>query len=221
MKLHLEKSLTRGTVALWIALAGNSAVLGQGTITFNGPPYWAGTDYYEQGVGFHVVLPGSGAGYDDMGIAPNGVGGTYSQDGTPYMVFHQQLNPFDFVSFSPSNGSIFGLTSVQLADPNSPSLSPVAISFVGHLVGGLTVTNIFTTPGNGADHLLNYQFTSQLAWRLQAVDILAPRWAMDNLVFSIPEPSALAVVGLGGLAVAVRQLSRRRRSEGLVRANEL
>lgn len=194
-------SIPRGTVlCVMFAIAAH----GQGTLQFNGPQYWSGTNYYEAGMRLHVVLPRGGPTYDDMGIAPNGVGGTFSQDGTPYMIFHQQLNPYDYVAFSPTNGSLFGLTSVQLADPDSPSSSLLPISFVGFRADGSTVTNTFMTPGGGASSLLTYQFTSDFDAGLTGVEILSTRWAMDNLVF-VPEPSAVSFVLLAsGILTYVR-----------------
>ena len=104
-----------------------------------------------------------------------------------------------------TNGSAFGLTSVSLADPNSPSLSPVSITFEGFKLDGSVVTNTFTTPGNGADHLLNYQFNSDFSSGLTSVEIHSTRWAMDNLVFNVPEPSVAALLGLGLLGCILRK----------------
>lgn len=127
------------------------------------------------------------------------------------MLWFRQYNPYKYVSLSLTNGSLFGLTSVDLADPNSPWLSPVSILFIGHLLGGATVTNTFTTPGNGATTFLNYLFPSEFASpRFTHVDILAPRWAMDNLVYVIPEPAAVALLILGsGVLVYARRRNRK------------
>jgi hypothetical protein len=198
MKTHMAMWILRSITVTCFLLIACIAALGQGTLTFNGNPWWSGTDYTEQGVGFHVVLPGGGSSYDNMGIAPNGVGGTYSQDGTAFMVFHQQLNPSDYVSFSLTDSSLFDLTSIQLADPDSPSASAVSISFIGYLPGGSTVTESFMTPGNGATTFANYSFNSDFTG-LTKVDVLGQKWAMDNLTFTVPEPSPaiLTVFGLG------------------------
>jgi len=180
----------------------------QGTITFDANPNWSGTHYNERAMAFQVILPQGGT-YDDMAIG-YGAGNT-PQNGTPFMVWFRQLNPYDYVSLSLSNGAMFGLNSVHLADPNAPSLSPVSISFVGYLSGGSSVTNTFTTPGNGATTFAMYTFDSAFASGLTSVDILAPRWAMDNLVFSIPEPS----VGSIGL-LALMAFAARARRAGLI-----
>lgn len=125
---------------------------------------------------------------------------------TPYLIFLRQNSPGDYVSLSLTSGSSFGLTSAQLADPNSPSSALVSISFIGHMFGGSTVTNTFTTPGNGATTLASYTFGSGFASGLTSVDILAPRWAMDNLVYVVPEPTSLSLDVVGALALL---LSRR------------
>jgi len=108
MKMCYFSNSVRGVAALCLIMAGRFASPGQSTVTFNSNPWWTGTDYHEQGMGFHVILPGTWPSHDDMGIAPNGVNGTSSLDGTPYMSFHQQLNPSDYVSFTLLNGSAFG-----------------------------------------------------------------------------------------------------------------
>jgi hypothetical protein len=177
----------------------------QGTMNFNAHAYWSGTNYYELGMQFRIVVPTLGIGspnHDGMAILPPITSpSNVPYNITPYMIFYQQFSPDDYVVFSLTNGYTFGLTSVNLADPNSPSLSPVPISFIGFLASGSTVTNTFTTPGNGATNLLNYSFDSTFISGLSSVAIQAPRWAMDNLVFGnveVPEPGAgcLLVAGL-------------------------
>jgi hypothetical protein len=184
---------------------------GQGTITFNASSGLSSTYYNESGMWFHVIIP-SGSAYDNMAIVgPTPPGGNAPQNVTPYMGWFRQFNPTDYVSLSLTNGSALGLTSVQLADPISPSLSPVSISFLGFKQDGSTVTNTFTTPGNGASTFLSYQFNSAFASGLTSVSILANRWAMDNLAFTVPEPSVVSLALLsGGLFIYVRLRNRYR-----------
>ena len=125
------------------------------------------------------------------------------------MLWFRVNNPSEYVELSLANGSTFGVTSVQLADPNSPSLSPVSISFIGYLASGSARTNTFTTPGNGPSTFATYTFDSNFASGLTSVDILASRWAMDNLAFTVPEPNSFALVVLGLLGLARRRRGRR------------
>ena len=198
-------------LAAVIVLAGVVVGHGQGMVVFSGHVDPHGTNYYELGMWFHVaVQPGD---YDSMGIIQPNTVNNLATNSTPYLDFFQQLNPNDYVAFSLTNGSTFGLTSVQLADPNSPSPSPVPISFVGFLESGSTVTNIFITPGNNANSLLNYTFTSAFASGLTSVDILSTRWAMDNLVFgnvAAPEPGIESLIAVGLLAFAARKIRNHR-----------
>lgn len=189
-----------GAVAASAMLVAAQETLAQGTLTFNGGVGMSDTFYEEGGLWFQVIVP-SGTTHDDMGIVRPGYA-NLPQNSSPFMFFYRQYNPADYVAINLTNGSVFGLTSVQLADPTSPSLSPVSISFLGFKTDGSTLTNTFTTPGNGATTFLTYQFGSGFASDLSRVDILAPRWAMDNLAFTVPEPDVgtlllLALLTLG------------------------
>ncbi len=197
---------------LCAVLSFGVVALGQGTITFNESAGRGGTYYEELGMGFHLIIPPGTSGRDDMAIGgPFPPGGLVPQNNTPYMVWIRQFNPQNYVSLSLTNGSLFGLTAVWLADPTAPSPAPVSISFIGYLSGGGTLTNTFTTPGNGATTFANYTFNPDFSSPVFThVDILAPRWGMDNLVFVIPEPSALSLILLGGgVFVHVRHRPRK------------
>ena len=194
-----RSSLANVFFILVVALVSETKALAQGTITFNSGLYFSGTNYTESGMQFQTFIPQGASLYDGMAI--NYGGGNEPYDGSPMMVWFRQFNPSDYIMLSLTNGYTFGLTSVQLADPNSPSSSLVPISFIGFLVNGSTVTNTFTTPGGGATTFLNYTFTPAFSSGLTSVDILAPRWAMDNLVFGnvapVPEPGTVALLGAG------------------------
>ncbi len=100
----------------------------------------------------------------------------------------------------------FGLVSVQLADPMSPSYTNLPISFVGFKAGGLVVTNTFITPGGGANRLIRYDFPEVFRDGLLWVEIHADRWAMDNLVW-VPEPG-VNVMWILGIFVGLQVLTR-------------
>ena len=186
--------LIQGVVVFLSLMASDTTALCQGTINFNSYAGLNSTYYHELGMGFQVVIPG-GTAYDEMGIL-FGADNT-PRNGTAFMLFYRQENPLDYVAFNLTNGSTFGLASIDLADPTAPSPSPVSISFLGFKPDGSTVTNTFTTPGSGASTFLNYQFTPAFSSGLVSVKIDATRWAMDNLVFTVPEPSAVALVAIG------------------------
>ena len=202
--LESSCSQTWAAVSALLLVTAAASSLGQGTVTFGARPFFSGTDYSELGLRFRTVIPPGSSGYDNMVIVgPIPPGGSAPENSTPYMGWFRQFNPENYVQFSLTNSYTFGLMSVALADPNSPSSSLLPISFVGWKAGGLSVTNTFTTPGNGATAFENYIFTPDFASGLTSVDILAPRWAMDNLVYVIPEPSAAALSFIGLLAWAV------------------
>jgi hypothetical protein len=187
---------TKFLVLLLLFMGGTSGGSAQGTLTFDGQPLWSGTSYSESGMTFQLIVP-QGSTHDDMVIIPANFANNVPQSSTPFMAWFNQNNPSDYISLSLTDSSLFGLSSVQLADPNSPSASPVAISFIGYLAGGSTVTETFTTPGNGSTTFANFTFSSDFSSRLTHVDILAPKWAMDNLVFTVPEPSSVTLALLG------------------------
>src|ERR1039458_6226874 len=112
-----------------IALVGVFAAKGQGIIGFDNVHLpFGGTNYYELGMWFRVIIPTRGTGspgYDGMVVEPASGYSNLPTNSTPYMVFFQQNSPDDYVAFSLTNGYSFGLTSVQLADPNSPSAALV------------------------------------------------------------------------------------------------
>ena len=192
-----------GLAAACSALMLGLTASGQGTITFNRAAGLSSTYYVEVGMWFQVVTPPRTSGVDVMGVTL-GADNT-PRNGTAFMDWFRQHNPYDYVELHLTNGSTFGLTSVQLADPVNPSLSPVSISFIGYPAVGSTVTNTFTTPGPGPSTFATYTFNAEFSSGLSRVDILAPRWAMDNLAFTVPEPSATVLVAMGLLGLAVRR----------------
>lgn len=199
----------------FVSGSDESFAQGQRTVVFDGHVGAYGTNYYELGMRFRVDIPTFGSGsvggvsgyptYDGMAIASIPTAGNIPSNTTPYMAFFQQFSPDDYVSFSLTNGAAFGLKSVSLADANSPSQAPVSITFAGHKSDGSAVSYSFITPGNNANSFLNYTFPSDFSAGLVGVDILASRWAMDNLVFTVPEPGSSSVALLGLLCLLSRR----------------
>lgn len=220
MNHHIQRSLEKEVaracslffLASLLALAFNSPALAQGTLTFSGRMGLYGTNYYEQGFWFRVVIPTPGTGspwHDSMGIAPAITSpANIPYNDTPYMGFSRIASPDNYVAFSLTNALSFGLVSVQLADPISPSYTNLPISFVGYRASGLVVTNTFVTPGGGANRLVTYNFSPEFAAGLLWVEIHADRWAMDNLVW-VPEPSTWALLIAGGAGLVLRRVRRR------------
>jgi hypothetical protein len=98
------------------------------------------------------------------------------------------------------DGSLFDLLSVDLADPLAPSLSPISIVFNGFRADGSAVSQTFVVGGGGSSSFTTFQFNSSFS-DLVRVEIPSPAWAMDNLVYYIPEPcsTSLLLIGLACL----------------------
>ena len=138
-----------------------------------------------------------------MALVGVGLGG-HPNNGTPHMEFVNTLGVPQYVTVSLTNGSVFGAISVDLADPVSPSLMPVDITFKGFKLDGSTVSQTFTVGGGGSTTFHTYQFNADFALGLSRVEIPSPYWAMDNLVW-IPEPSAMSLFLVGVGALTFRQ----------------
>ncbi|GIX50734.1 MAG: hypothetical protein KatS3mg132_928 [Limisphaera sp.] len=202
-------------IAVYVLISGRMCAWCQGTLTFSGrvyPGVMHGTNYYEQGFWFRVVIPTPGTSsswHDGMVVVPAiTTPANIPYNSTPYMLFFRQYSPDDYVQFGPTNGMSFGLVSVQLADPLSPSYTNLPISFVGYRASGVVVTNTFVTPGGGANRLVTYNFSPEFASGLLWVDIHAARWAMDNLVW-VPEPGTWTLLVAGGAGLLLRRVRRR------------
>jgi hypothetical protein len=202
----------RGCLLLAAAqLLLGAGVLAQGTVEFNSVPSpFTGHDYYEGGMWFRVAPRGAG---DYMSWVD---GGHYAQapyNGTPYMAFSSSY--LNYVVFSLTNGYTFGLTSADLADPQSYShTQQITISFTGVRADNSVVTATFTTPIGGTTNFTTFQFGSDFTSGLTRVEIPSSVWAMDNVVFGnvVPEPSSSGLVLLALLVVGAREAYRRRRA---------
>jgi hypothetical protein len=180
--------------------------LAQGTVTSDWPGIINGIAYHatwpEAGLMLRVIPqpPLTRDGIQHVGVGLAG----HPYDGTPYLGFERREGNPDFVMLARANGLGFGLTSVDLADPVAPSLTPVSITFNGYKDGGLLVSQTFTVGGGGSSTFQTVAFGPDFASGLLRVEIPSPRWAMDNLVW-IPEPAAGSLLALGLLALATRR----------------
>ena len=181
------------------------ATLGQGTMqfTFDGPPVVAPgtgvivTNYYEAGMSFTPV-PGS-FGFSRWGPPtdprdPN--------DGTAFI--RGALG--DSLTFSFTNGSSFDPVSVDLAGYSSV-VPDATIQFVGYRADGSVVTTSVQRHGITFETYFFGPGFSNLT-RVEIPTSSAP-WSLDTLVVSVPEPSSVTLVILGGALFATRHSRRK------------
>jgi hypothetical protein len=212
-------SLARFGVLLLI-LKSLAAANGQGTFTFNYPWVNDGVGGFSLAFydGFSFRIDPYSLPYNEVKIIGATGPAGYPHNGTPYILFTTNLVNIpkslvfawtDAASMGKpfTNGTPFGLASVDLSDPVAPSLAPVVITFNGFKAGGVVVSQTFTVGGGGSSSFQRVYFGSDFAGGLLRVEIPSPAWAMDNLVW-IPEPSGTALL-LSGLLFC--GLWRRRR----------
>lgn len=194
-------------------LAGTSRCHGQGTlqINFDGPPEAPqGSSitlqkYFQSGMSFTPVVAQSsfsrvGAGYP-----------ADPQNGTAYLraAFTQSL------MFGFTNGSVFNLVSVDLAEYSTGQAYPVTVRFVGYRLDGSMIVTYFTTDGimDGGGPLSDFQtfhFGSEFS-SLTRVEIPTYGWSLDNLYVSVPEPGTGALMILGTALLGLRFYKRKKR----------
>jgi hypothetical protein len=186
---------------------------GQSTlqITFDGPPVQPPgtaaivTNYTEAGMLF-TTIPLSG-GFVRVGANPTSF---RPDDGSAYL---QGLIPVP-IQLSFNDGSIFEMTSVDLAEYSTVVSDAVTVEFIGYHPDGSTVTESFTTDGiiDGTGPLADFQTFNFTGFTdLTRVEIPTYGWSLDNLVITVPEPTSSALLLAGGLALGVRKLCRLRR----------
>ena len=158
----------------------------QGTIGFDGPPVqppgsaYTVQFYYEAGMQF---LPLSGS--DGFGRVWSNPPAFLPNNGTPYL----DASAGEGLIFDFSSGAQFNLQSVDLAG-YSTVVPDFSVEFVGHLSSGGTVSTAFSGTG------IHFQtFTFGPEWTgLTSVEIPNDAWSLDNVVVSVPEPSAASLV---------------------------
>lgn len=179
------------TILLLAAMYFAGSAFGQGTtlFTFDGPPVVApgtstgATNYYEAGMSF-TPIPGSRTFGRRAGSSTSSL---WPDNGTAFV----QAALGQSLAFSFTNGSTFDLISIDLAGYSSV-VPDVTAQFVGYRADGSTVT--VSVPRNGIT-FETYFFDSGFSdlTRVEVPDF----GSLDNLVVSVPEPSALGLCLLG------------------------
>ena len=222
MKTH---SFAATLIVLLQVLPLETVLQAQGTVSFNYPWADGGLSYpslYYDSSSISFGIGNRTPPFEGMihvgAFDPTG----YPHNGTPYLSFVNTLGTPQFVVFawtnaaslghSFSNGAPFGLTSVDLADPVAPSLSPVSITFNGFREDNSMITQSFTVGGGSSSAFQTFLFGQDFASGLVRVEIPSGAWAMDNLVF-IPEPGSCALLGLGLLVFCACGRLRCRRAQ--------
>ena len=175
-----------------------TAAQAQGTVTFDQwPPYSFSQYYTESGVLLQVLSTNGNAPQSVMGRYPGGPG---TPDPTPFMDWVEDHGTNSgFVSISLLSGQPFGLTSVDIGQIASAR----TLQFVGYPASGGTVSATYYFLPSGME---TFSFGPEFSQGLTHVDLFAPSYAMDNLVVTVPEPHAVALLlfGLFGLASRCR-----------------
>lgn len=178
---------------------------GQGTIqiTFDGdpavPPASVRPDYFEHHGAVTILFTnvpsgafvrfGSASGFPDNGTAylRPGAGGAGS------------------IAAYLTDGSLFGLASVNLAGADSFTRTNFTTSFVGYRSDNSVVSTSFS--GSGID-FQTFRFGPEFRDLTRVELPWSGFWSLDNLVIYIPEPSAGALLLAGGVAIGVLRFRR-------------
>jgi hypothetical protein len=127
--------------------------------------------------------------------------------GTPSMSI---LLASDQATLARTLGDTFGVVSIDL--DSLPNGKAATVTFIGDLFGGGTVAQSFTTdaavPGLQT-FTLAPSFQNLVALRWRQADQNAFDHSFDNIRLSVPEPTTIALVGIGLLAAGA---GRRRKT---------
>jgi hypothetical protein len=191
------------SVFAWLCVAIGSYAQGTLQTTFDGPPLQPPgsaavvTNYYESGMSFtSLPMP---VGFVRVGSNPVS---SRPDDGSAYL--QSTLAPAAPVMFNFTNGSLFGLLSVDLAEYSTVVPNAVTVQFIGYHRDSSTVTTSFTTDGiiDGTGPMADFQTFNFTGFTdLARVEIPTFGWSLDNLVVSVPEPPIGALLLVGGLLI--------------------
>jgi len=126
----------------------------------------------------------------------------YPDDGTPYL----QAGSGDSLAFSYADGSLFGLTSVDLAG-YSDAVPHFTVEFVGYLFNGGTVSTTFS----GSEITFQTFYFDSRFTGLTRVELPNEPWSLDKLVVSVPEPQVWQLTALATGLAAAGAFGKRRR----------
>jgi hypothetical protein len=199
-------------ISFLVGVCAAASACGQGTltITFDGPPpqppftSYLVTNYSESGMRFVPISNPPPAFYSFGRVGSPPPIPAFPDDGTAYLnaALGQTL------MFSFTNGSVFDLFSVDLAE-YSTVVGPENAHFVGYRHDGSTVTADFLPGVNFGTFYFDQQFSG-----LDRVELPNPGWSLDNLRVVVPEPSGTALLLLGASALGAFEIRRRRRKFG-------
>jgi hypothetical protein len=205
----------RAAIIMLLMCCALAHCLAQSTlqITFDGPPalpsnaQFGVTNYNESGMSFTAIPLSLGF------VRNNAADSFYPDDGSAYLQSGPDTLTFDF-----TDGSVFGLVSVDLAEYSTIFQEPVTVEFIGYHPDGSTVTENFTTDGiiDGTGPLADFETFDFTGFNdLTRVEIPLPSdsdpYSLDNLVITVPEPTGSTLLLVGGLVLGVRKLCRLRR----------
>lgn len=138
-----------------------------------------------------------------------GVSG-FPDNGTPYI---QAGSPYDTLVCQFSDGRLFNVISLDVAEYSTMFQQPITVQLVGYWPSGASASRLYTTDGviDGTGPLADFQtFYSQTFFGVNRLEITGDTFSLDNLTVGVvPEPASGALILAGGL---VFWLVRRRNS---------
>jgi hypothetical protein len=143
----------------------------------------------------------------------------YADSGSTYLQIRSLGGPANVVTMSPSGGGTFRLNSIQYGEGFKAGAGSAGLLVTGNLFGGGTVSTTLNFDGinDGPGGLADFQLaTFDATWVNLTSVVFAPvpglndnRMGIDNIVVNVPEPSSLALIGMGILACALRRFAHK------------